>query len=262
MKKTMYPILGAALLLSACGSPSAEQTVAPKDSTSVSTEASLPVMDPALFELTGVFTDTKALSFAIDAQKIDELKPGKELKGADVKLLMQSPVKDELFVGMDYTLGEFMRIDSIKAKGKYDEYVKNIELGETQDSRAYAYAKANTGPDSFVLFWIHESHSTEACPYSYAKTVYATAISNNEVGQTIVFADQSGGSDAPVYASRKLTGTMTDSSRVLLSVEDVSGDDEPSEEIVEAFYELKLKDGKFSFVSKSKKAPRKEKKKA
>jgi hypothetical protein len=258
MNKTIYILLCAAMV-SACESSTEQTTTEKTDSMSL---AAVP-MDPALEKLIANFTLDKELMYVIDAQKMDDLIPGKELKAADVKLLMQNPLKDELFGSTAYTIKEFMQIDSVKALGKYEEWSAGLDVGATIDSHVYAYSKARTGVNSWALFWIHEHRTMEACPYSYGKTVYVTAISNNKIGETIVFAEQSGASDAPVSFDRKLSGTMLDSAHLALSVVEEQDDDEPTLERTEALYEISLKDGNFSFTSRKKEAPYKvEKKKA
>lgn len=162
-----------------------------------------------------------------------------------------------MFEGLDYDLKEFFVIDSIKAKGTYEEWAEGLDLGQIKQSKAYSLSQIKTGENSSVLFWILEYNTVEACPYSWAKKVLATAINKNKIGETIVFAEHSGGGDAPVSFDRIIKGNVSPDSKVTLALREELDEDEPKLELTEGNYELLLSDGKYVFTKEEKKQPRK-----
>lgn len=96
----------------------------------------------------------------------------------------------------------------------------------------------------------------DACPFSYSKTIYATAIYKNKITETIVFAEQSGGGDTPISFDVKLNGTITSDFKFIFSQKNELDNDEPKIELTEGNFEIDLKEEKFTYTKDEKKKPR------
>jgi len=267
MKKLIYILPLGFIFLNSCGEDKAAVTnkeliVEKTPITDTATQQAEEVIEPnpELEKLLKKF-NVAELPYAIDDKKLDKIEGGKELKGKDIKLLAQTIPEKDLFMDLDYALKNFYVIDSVKAKGTYEEWANGLDLGQTKQSKAYSLAQIKTGENSSVLFWILEHSTVEACPYSWAKTVLATTINKNKIGETIIFAEHSGGGDAPVSFDRIIKGIVTPELNFTLVLKEELDQDEPKIEITDGCYETELKDGKFIFTKEEKKAPRKVKKK-
>jgi len=253
------------LLITSCSSdPSDKEIVtAKKDSIvdSIAVQQEIIESNPALDSLTNLFSKTEVLPFSIEAKNIEKIKLGKKLKSKEVNMLTQSIVKNDLFMDVEYAVEKFNTIDSVKAAGHYEEWQNGLDLGAVKFSEAYCISQIKTGENSSLLFWMLDYSTVEACPYSYSKTIYATAIYKNKITETIVFAEQTGGGDAPISFDGALNGTLTIDAKIILSLRNELDSDEPKIEITEGNYEIELKEGKFIFTKEEKKKPRFVKKK-
>lgn len=212
--------------------------------------------NPALDSLMSLFTITENLPFSIEAKNIDKIKPGKKLRRKQVNMLASNVVKNDLFMDVDYAVKKFNIIDSVKAKGKYEEWKQQLDLGAIMYSKAFCITLIKTGENASLLFWMLDYQTEDACPFSFSKTIYATAVYKNKITETIVFAEQSGGGDAPISFDGALNGTLTNDFKCILSQKDELDGDNPKIEITEANYEIELKEGKFTFTKEEKKKPR------
>ena len=64
------------------------------------------------------------------------------------------------------------KIDSIKQLGEYKSWKLQTELGEIINADAYAICKVKIDEYSYLLFWMLEESTAEACPYSLGKLVF------------------------------------------------------------------------------------------
>jgi len=253
------------LVLTSCSSdPSDKEALTTNKDSIVDSIAFTPEIiepNPSLDSLANLFSKTEVLPFSIEAKNIEKIKLGKKLKSKEVNMLAQSVVKNDLFMDVDYAVEKFNTIDSVKAAGHYEEWQNGLDLGAVKFSEAYCISQVKTGENSSILFWMLDYSTVEACPYSYSKTIYATAIYKNKITETIVFAEQTGGGDAPISFDGALNGTITSESKIILSLRNELDSDEPKIEITEGNYEIELKEGKFTFTKDEKKKPRFVKKK-
>lgn len=247
------------LCFTSCSSDSSDKEVVTKSKDSIidSIAVQQEIIEPnlALDSLTNLFTKTEVLPFSIEAKNIEKIKLGKKLKSKEVNMLTQSIVKNDLFMDVDYAVEKFNTIDSVKVAGHYEEWQNGLDLGAVKFSDAYCISQIKTGENSSILFWMLDYSTVEACPYSFSKTIYATAIYKNKITETIVFAEQTGGGDAPINFDGKLNGTLTSDSKIILSLRNELDSDEPKIEITEGNYEIELKEGKFTFTKDEKKKP-------
>lgn len=249
-----------ALLFASCGTsvPEKEIVSVPKqDSVKDTIVAPLEVIEsnPALDSLTSLFTTTETLPFSIKAKDIEKIKLGKKLRRKQVNMLASNIVENDLCMDIDYAVKKFNIIDSVKALGKYEEWKQQLDLGAIMYSKAFCITQIKTGENASLLLWMLDYQTEDACPFSYSKTIYATAVYKNKITETIVFAEQSGGGDAPISFDGALNGTLTNDFKFILSQKNVLDNDEPKIEINEGNYELELKEGKFIFNKEEKKKP-------
>ncbi|HEY1038689.1 MAG TPA: hypothetical protein VGF30_04750 [Bacteroidia bacterium] len=266
MKKHLVILLAILVFITACGPDKKEGEVSIVASNiaiigSVVKDAEIIEANPDLEAVLQLFPITEKTPFALTSEQIDKIEGKGTLKTKQVRLLSQSVAKNALFLEVEYALNDFYKIDSVKARGTYKDWADQRDLGQTQQSDVYPLYKIETGNASYVLFWMLDYSTVEACPYSWAKTVFATAIHKNKVGETIVFAEHSGGGDAPVSFDRRIKGNLDEDWKITLNLKEELDQDEPKIEITEGLYELEMKDGIVVFTKEDKKKPRQEKKK-
>jgi hypothetical protein len=249
------------LVLTSCSSDVPEKeivTILKQDSLKDTIIAPLEIIEPnpSLDSLLSLFTTIETLPFSIEAKNIEKIKLGKKLRRKQVNMLATSVVKNDLFMDVDYAVEKFNIIDSVKAVGKYDEWKQQLDMGAVMYSKAFCITQVKTGENASLLLWMLDYQTEDACPFSYSKTIYATAIYKNKITETIVFAEQTGGADAPISFDGALNGTLTNDFKFVLSQKNELDNDEPKIEINEGIYELELKEGKFTFTKEEKKKSR------
>ena len=137
--------------------------------------------NPASDSLMSLFTKTEALPFTIVAKDIEKIKLGKKLRRKQVNTLATSVVKNDLFMDVDYAVVKFNIIDSVKAIGKYDGWKQQLDMGAVMYSKAFCITQIKTGENSSLILWMLDYQTEDACPFSYSKTIYATAIYKNKI---------------------------------------------------------------------------------
>ncbi len=101
----------------------------------------------------------------------------------------------------NWTVNDFLQIDSLKAAGKYQEYVAHLDIGQTKESSAWIYDTLSYSTGKLVVWGITYS-SYEACPSFSGKNIFITTISNDDKYQnTIKLLELSGFADPPVYSN-------------------------------------------------------------
>ncbi len=269
-KTNSFILFALCSLLISCGSSNTNNTNSIKDSIicimpldtiqTKTVEVSEP--DENLSKLLLLFTETKELPLAIDEKQIDNLTPKYILKSKEVHLLTDSILQNKLYEGVDYDLSGFYKIDSIKSKGKYKDYKESLDLGQLKDSRAFPLYKLTINTDSYILLWGIDASSYEACPFSWTKIIFASLISKNKLTNTIVFAEHSGGGDAPVSFDRIIRSSISKDLKIKQNLREEQDDgEEPKLELTEGFYELSIANEIFSYILSDKKPPRMIKKK-
>jgi hypothetical protein len=215
----------------------------------------------ALDSLLSLFSNSKSIPFQIKSKEIEGIVKGKKLRRKQVNMLAANISKNDLFMDVDYAVKNFNTIDSVKAKGRYDEWKSNVGLGQIMYSQANALAKIELQEKSYLLFWILDYQTEDACPFSYSKTIYVTSVYKNKIIETIIFAKQSGGGDAPISFDKSINGAINTDTTIVLSLREEHDYDEPKIELTEANYELKLELGKIIFIKEEKQKPKKIKRK-
>jgi hypothetical protein len=104
-------------------------------------------------------------------------------------------------INENWTLNDFLKIDSLKTAGKYKEYVEHLDIGQTKESSAWIYDTLSDVSGKVIVWGITYS-SYEACPSFSGKNIFITTISQDDKYQnTIKLLEISGFADPPVYSS-------------------------------------------------------------
>ncbi len=270
MKKVIiYAGTACSLLFTACsGEPqkAEEVTVAKTDTVNLPDSSSAAVVetivpDPEAEKLLARFTKTEIFPYTLDSKKIEQLTKGKELSGEEVKLLSKKLQEKGPSYDAMYTLESFYKIDSIKSHKQYDDYVASLDIGQMKESRCFVLSKISLTDLDYVLFWMNDYSTYEACPYGWGKVVFATSYHKGNIGETIVFAEHSGGADAPVSGETKVKGTLNPDGTIALNKLDENDQGEGEVEINEGNFEIALSKGFFTYTKEENKKPRKRKSK-
>lgn len=119
-------------------------------------------------------------------------------------------------------LKDFLRIDSLKTAGKYEEYVQQLDIGQLKNAEALVYTKFSYGKGNAYV-WALNIGSYEACPYYGGNVVYLSTVSSDGVHKsTRKILELMSGGDAPMFSSdwgvcrieKDLTITCSDTSLV------------------------------------------------
>lgn len=101
----------------------------------------------------------------------------------------------------DFTISQWMEIDSIKANGKYPAYLEKLDIGQTKDSRGWIYDTIPLAEGNAYVWGIWYT-SYEACPYFSGKDIYLTTVSKEgKPVATIKLTKVSSGGDPPAFGS-------------------------------------------------------------
>ncbi len=174
-------------------------------------------------------------SVAIEEWYDDELRMISSLNYKEIEFFSQGLLKHSRLHDGKYTLENFMELDSIKRYNGYEEYMENIDLAMTVIAEANALKKLMVSENKYFMIWGVYTATYEACPYYSGTLLFATLVENNEVKNTTLVGEISGGADAPYWGSTMLTSTI-DTSGIHIQIEEMNGgdyDEETEEEIID-----------------------------
>jgi hypothetical protein len=175
--KKYYAVLFFSLLISACSSNKSADNNGVKDSTITvsSQEKSFPII---------VTDSTMKDSFPLSSS-----------------LLKKYILPQEDKINESWMFNAFFKIDSLKAVGKYKEYVDHLDIGQTKESLAWIYDTLSYASGKLII-WGITYNSYEACPSYGGKKIFITTISNDDKNlNTVKLLEVSGAADPPVYGS-------------------------------------------------------------
>ncbi|UKN00659.1 hypothetical protein K6119_13060 [Paracrocinitomix mangrovi] len=133
-----------------------------------------------------------------------------------------------------YDIDNFIKIDSIKKEGDWDEYQSTLDLGMTRYSVANVIGKVELSDISQLLLWTTDYATYEACPYGYGTCVFATLFTKNTAINTALVGEYSGGGDPPVWGVTKIEGEITADKITLTGLTQFGDEDyETGEETIE-----------------------------
>jgi hypothetical protein len=267
MNKLILPLL--IVLLSSCGGNENEN----KNTKGTVTDTSLVKNDDTVVyyplsdevkQLVALFDSVHSFPYHFDTTLINGANKKDSLGTSHIKLLAFKWNDHALNNDLDYTLKQFYSIDSVKAKGAYEEWCKTLDIGNTKFANAYAINRIYINPETFLLVWALSTSSYEACPYFSGTSIYVTPVFKGQLQPCMYVAESMSAGDPPVGMDRLVTGTVNAEGRFTLHVEETHDEDmdAPKVEFTMEDYWLNLKDGIFVLEKEEKQKPKMVKRKA
>lgn len=241
-------VLGLFFTFTSCGGGEKTEEVPKTDSTATAT------IDPEIEKMLPLFQEVKEFPYKTDTAFLNHFEAGKDsLVTAQVKLLGGNWFKHALTDGINGQLIDFYMIDSIKAKGAYTEWCESLDIGMTKFANAYPLHKMQLNEKTWILTWVVETASYEACPYFSGTNVYATLIYEGKPAQSFIIGENMGAGDPPSAMSRNLTSEITTDGKIALHAFEESDDmDAEFSTQVRNEYWFEIKDGQFVSVKEEK----------
>ncbi|CAN1561297.1 hypothetical protein MCERE19_02653 [Spirosomataceae bacterium] len=130
----------------------------------------------------------------------------KNISASKIKNLTQNLSDTSLFAGID---DGFLRLDSIKKAGGYENYLSKLDIGMYKDIRAVHFKDINLSKAVSLKLWGFDYSSYEACPYSNGKVVFISKFVDGKNVECIPFSYFNNWSDAPFYESFRTLSVLT-----------------------------------------------------
>jgi hypothetical protein len=102
-----------------------------------------------------------------------------------------------------YYVNDFIKIQTAKQEGKYDDFVQKLDIGMTKDANCYALGRLEFGDSLGLLIWKVVFTSYEACPYFSGTHVLGSIYQNGKLIKTYQLAMNESGADAPMSFNAK-----------------------------------------------------------
>lgn len=135
---------------------------------------------------------------------------------------------------IDWKVQTFIRLDSIRKNGGWDDYQESLDLGQARYSNANVIGKIQLSDQTFILLWHIQYATYEACPYAEGSYVLGTLFTKDVGINTTLLAELSGGGDPPAWGDTKVTSLVSSDQIVTESLERWGEEDyESGEEFVE-----------------------------
>jgi hypothetical protein len=170
---------------------------------------------------------------SLDSLALDKIFADSTMKGLEpdeVKNLVKNLVDTSIFYGLT---DSFLKIDSLKKSGKYEEYVSKLDIGMFKDIKAIQYKDFDLGSGKTLKIWGYGYDSYEACPYTNGKVLFVNTFEKGKSLTCIPFAYYQNWADAPFFESFKTISDLTkDGSIIIKEFNSSGGVDEKDKEYV------------------------------
>ena len=154
----------------------------------------------------------------------------KNLEPDEVKSLVKDLEDTSIFYGLT---DSFLKIDSLKKSGKYEEYVSKLDIGMFKDIKAIQYKDFDLGNGKSLKIWGYGYDSYEACPYTNGKVLFVSTFEKGKSLTCIPFAYYQNWADAPMYENFKSNSILhKDGSLTIEEFNTSGGTDEKDKEYV------------------------------
>jgi hypothetical protein len=128
-----------------------------------------------------------------------------------------------------WELQTFLKIDSLKNAKKYEDYVKGLDIGQMQESKAWVYDTIPYSKGKAIL-WGVNYESYPACPSASGRVFFLTLFSDAGTAvQTKKILDISSGADAPVWGYTNGECTINPDFSISCLDSIVNGGEQPEE---------------------------------
>lgn len=170
---------------------------------------------------------------------------GDSLASADVAMLNVNWMKHDLLSSVEWEIGDYNKIDSIKVAGKYNEYCEGMEPGETKTANVYAINKLFVNEDTWILVWALRNGSYEACPYSNTTNIFATTVYKGTISESFMLAEKTVAGDPPVHMDSEATSVLEKDGTLIINTELEESEDGEELSTTKNRYAFKLVNGKW-----------------
>jgi len=169
-----------------------------------------------------------------------------ELTAQEVKTLYKKGKE----IGDIYSnVNTFIKIDSMRQTGTYDDFLNSDPWPEVIHSNAYAMYHLKLNADTSAYIWKIYDATSESGPWSYGAVVYISFVVNNSVVSSCTAAELSSSGDSPAYGEKEVYMTFYKNGKIVLNYKEVFGDDDSGEEqITKKNFEYKLTRGELSEI--------------
>jgi hypothetical protein len=160
-------------------------------------------------ELRKKFTELKKFPYKMDSLFFVRISNGefRALHSEQIDLLSTNISKSGFSDEYDFRINEFYKIDSLKITGKYNEYAETIDIGMMLYAEAYALYRFKIG-ETECFTWAVTHATQDACPYASGTDIFISFINGAKIISYHI-AEDSGGSDAPVWGSTTIYTKIT-----------------------------------------------------
>ncbi|MCP9755824.1 hypothetical protein EGI26_11720 [Lacihabitans sp. CCS-44] len=170
----------------------------------------------------------------------------KVVNASDIKELTKNLADTSLFAG----LGEgFLRLDSIKKAGAYENYLSHLDIGMYKDIKTVSYKDVDLGDGNTLKIWGFDYQTYEACPYANGKVILVSSFKDGKNVGCVPLAYFHNWADAPFYDSYKTNSVLDKNGNLTVKeTKNSGGMDEKEKEYQSTStskYQSKLVDGVF-----------------
>ncbi|OIQ36320.1 MAG: hypothetical protein BM555_02840 [Crocinitomix sp. MedPE-SWsnd] len=184
---------------------------------------------------------TLKIPFVVDSAFIDSIMylegelDEKALSNVEVQHLGFKMVESGPTMMASYCINSFIKIDSLKLKGEYEDYLEQLDIGQTKRAGAAVIGKITELGSTQFLIWMTDYSTLEACPYGSGTYIWATIFEDEKPTNTILLGESSGGADAPYWGDTFTTSVLEIGKVTTKTIEESGGDEDPEtgEEIVD-----------------------------
>jgi len=168
----------------------------------------------------------------------------KNIVATEIMGLTQNLSDTSIFAG----LGEgFLRLDSLKKAGGYENYVSHLDIGMYKDIRTVSYKNLSLGEGNILRIWGFVYQTYEACPYANGKVILVSSFKDGKNVGCVPFAYIHNWADAPFYDHYKTISILDKMGNLTINeTENSGGLDEKEKEYRNkstSTYRYKLVDG-------------------
>lgn len=246
MKYLFFPLF---VFILACGSEQGEAVHAEPSSDSLAidsvvtdtileeiVERRIEIDQASLFDKIDSVFSTPLVIDSMFVDSIMGLDPEENaLTNAEVQYLGFDLIENRPNNMASYSIKNFIRIDSLKIKGEYEEYLATLDVGMTEwvAARVIGLLKIDEGHELFL--WCTQDETLQACPYGHGTYIWATVFVDGQPLNTTLVGEHSGGADAPYWIYTFTTSIVSKVGIEIDYLEESGGDydEENDEEIIE-----------------------------
>ncbi|MCB0478646.1 MAG: hypothetical protein KDC84_10805 [Crocinitomicaceae bacterium] len=170
----------------------------------------IPELSEDLVSLLQKKTKEYDLPFELDSVGFAKLSEAidKRLNSKEIKLLSQNLLDHEYTEEVNWRVEHLLKMEERKRKGGYEEYLNSLDIGMLRDIEASMGPILRIDEHSFMILWKIEYGSYEACPYYSGTLIIASLVYQNELKNSILVGEVSGGADAPVWGDTEVYSTI------------------------------------------------------